>query len=83
MADLDILRLPLNLLKTNLPAILHLDMLESEQQWWASAALPISEAVDRAGTPWVRMYDRFGKRVDEILFIPEYLTMLRRGFVRA
>jgi acyl-CoA dehydrogenase len=80
MADLDILRLPLNLLKTNLPAILHLDMLESEQQWWASAALPISEAVDRAGTPWVRMYDRFGKRVDEILFIPEYLTMLRRGY---
>jgi hypothetical protein len=30
----------------------------------------ISEAVDRAGTPWLRMFDQFGKRTDEILFRP-------------
>jgi acyl-CoA dehydrogenase len=80
MADLDILRFPLNLLKTNLPPIPHLEILEPEQQWWSSTVLPISEAVDRAGTPWVRMFDRFGKRVDEILFVPDYLTILRRGY---
>jgi acyl-CoA dehydrogenase len=80
MADFDILRFPLNLLKTNLSAISHLDMLESEQQWWRSTGAPISEAVDRAGTPWVRMFDRCGKRVDEILYIPDYQTILQRGY---
>jgi acyl-CoA dehydrogenase len=80
MTDLEILRFPLNLLKTNLPAISHLNMLEGEQQWWKSTGVPISEAVDRTGTPWVRIYDRFGKRVDEILYIPDYQTILRRGY---
>lgn len=80
MTDLEILRFPLNLLKTSLPTISHLDMLEGEQQWWKSTGVPISEAVDRAGTPWVRMFDRFGKRVDEILYIPGYQTILKRGY---
>ena len=48
--------------------------------WWSSEGVAISNAVDRAGTPWVRMFDRFGARVDEILYIPEYFTMLRRGY---
>jgi len=48
--------------------------------WWSSDGVAISNAVDRAGTPWVRMFDRFGARVDEILYIPEYFTMLRRGY---
>jgi acyl-CoA dehydrogenase len=40
----------------------------------------ISEAVDRAGTPWLRMFDQFGTRVDEILFPPDYWKMLKRGY---
>lgn len=80
MAELDILRFPLSLLKNNLPPISHLDALESEQLWWRSTGVSISDAVDRAGTPWLRMFDRFGKRVDEILFVPEYLTILHRGY---
>lgn len=50
------------------------------QDWWQAEGTPISFAVDRAGTPWVRMFDRFGKRVDEILYIPDYWRMLKAGY---
>jgi len=55
-------------------------MLEAEQQWWKQNGVAISETIDRAGTPWVRMFDRHGKRVDEILYPREYLTILKRGY---
>ena len=80
MSSLESLRAPLGFLRTALPSVPHLDLLESEQHWWSTAALPISSAIDRAGTPWVRMFDRSGKRVDEILYPAEYYTILRRGY---
>ena len=80
MSSLESLRAPLGFLRSALPSIPHLDLLESEQQWWSTAALPISSAIDRAGTPWVRMFDRSGKRIDEILYPAEYYSMLRRGY---
>ena len=42
--------------------------------------MAISDAVDRASTPWVRMFDVQGKRIDEILFPPEYWKMLKQGY---
>ncbi len=48
--------------------------------WWLATGQAVSAAVDRAGTPWLRMYDRFGVRQDEILFPPAYYEMLRRGY---
>ncbi|MFO3795714.1 MAG: acyl-CoA dehydrogenase family protein, partial [Anaerolineales bacterium] len=54
--------------------------LEAYQGWWESEGKPISATVDRAGTPWLRMFDRFGQRVDEILFPPEYWEMLKKGY---
>jgi len=80
MAILDPLRSPLSFLKGRLVAIPHQTLLEAEQQWWRDEGVPISNNIDRAGTPWVRMFDRFGKRVDEILYAPEYQTILRRGY---
>jgi len=56
-----------------------LDVLETEQQWWKTKGTSISDAIDRAGAPWLRMFDKSGKRVDEILFPCEYQTILRRG----
>ncbi len=32
------------------------------------------------GTPWLRMFDVLGNRVDEILYAPAYWTMLRNGY---
>ena len=80
MAIFDPLCLPLAFLQDRLPAIPLHALLEVEQQWWQSRGVPISNNIDRAGTPWVRMFDRFGKRVDEILYPPEYQTILRRGY---
>src|SRR5205823_1269322 len=55
-------------------------VLDEYQGWWQREGQAISEAIDRAGTPWLRMFDLFGKRVDEILFAPEYWHMLQRGY---
>jgi acyl-CoA dehydrogenase len=80
MADLDELRSPLSFLQSRLLNIPHRDVLEAEEGWWKSEGVAISGAIDRVGTPWLRMCDRDGKRVDEILYPREYQTMLRRGY---
>lgn len=48
--------------------------------WWETEGRPISDAVDRAGTPWLRMFDEFGHRVDEMLYTPDYRRMLEHGY---
>ena len=48
--------------------------------WWFNEGLRISESVDRLGTPHLRMFDRFGNRIDEILYPKEYWDMLYRGY---
>src|SRR5580700_10571006 len=80
MTDLNVLRSPLSLLDSQLQNIPHRDVLEAEEAWWKSEGIAISDAIDRAGTPWLRMFDRLGKRIDEILYPPEYQTILRRGY---
>ena len=80
MTEFDALRSPLSFLQSRLPTISNRDVLEDEERWWKSEGLPISDSIDRGGTPWLRMFDRSGKRVDEILYPREYQTMLRRGY---
>ncbi|CAI8870012.1 acyl-CoA dehydrogenase family protein [Methylocaldum szegediense] len=48
--------------------------------WWETEGRPISDAVDRAGTPWLRMFDEFGNRIDEMLYPPDYRRMLEHGY---
>jgi acyl-CoA dehydrogenase len=80
MTALNALRSPLSFLDSRLQNIPHRDLLDAEERWWKSEGLPISDAIDRAGTPWLRMFDCLGKRVDEILYPPEYQTILKRGY---
>ncbi|HET8923044.1 MAG TPA: acyl-CoA dehydrogenase family protein [Candidatus Acidoferrum sp.] len=80
MTLFDTIRSPLSFLQSRLPAVQHLDVLKAEEQWWKAEGIAISGAIDRAGTPWLRMFDRTGRRVDEILYPPEYQTILRRGY---
>jgi len=54
--------------------------LAAYENWWATQGKIVSEAVDKAGTPWLRMFDRAGTRIDEICFSPDYWTMLRKGY---
>ena len=56
------------------------DWLHDYAAWWEKEGRDISDAVDRAGTPWLRMFDRSGTRVDEILYSPDYWRMLKRGY---
>ena len=50
------------------------------EDWFLRRGQAISDAVDRARTPWLRMFDTAGRRVDEICFPPEYPTMLHEGY---
>ncbi len=55
-------------------------VLSDYESWWLAEGMSISESVDRAGTPHLRMFDQIGHRVDELLFQPEYWKMLRKGY---
>lgn len=56
------------------------EALGAYEAWMQQHGRAISAAVDRAGTPWLKQFDRFGSRVDELTFPPEYWTMLRQGY---
>ncbi len=71
---------PVDFLEKHLNGLPQAGVLRDYQTWWEQRGLAISEAVDRQGTPGLRMFDRFGQRVDEILYPPEYWEMLRQGY---
>ena len=77
--DLQSLKSPLAFLSELVPDS-QLAPLKDYESWWFKDGTVISEAVDRAGTPWLRMFDQFGKRTDEILFPPDYWKILKRGY---
>ncbi len=54
--------------------------LREYEAWFECEGQGISDAVDRAGTPWLRMFDQLGERVDEVLYPPEYWRMLKHGY---
>jgi hypothetical protein len=54
--------------------------LRKYETWWEAEGKEISASVDREGTPWLKMFDVFGKRVDEILYPPAYWRMLKKGY---
>ncbi len=56
--------------------------LEAYDAWWRAEGRALSEGVDRAGTPWVRTFDRLGRRVDEILYPGGYRRLLLEGYRR-
>lgn len=78
LSDLETLRSPIGFLELRLPKLS--EVFRNFDDWWQREGSRISDAVDRAGTPWLRMFDRAGKRVDEILFPPEYWKELHKGY---
>ncbi|MBI3698027.1 MAG: acyl-CoA dehydrogenase, partial [Acidobacteria bacterium] len=74
------LRSPVQFLKHVLVEVPQERMLQDYEAWWEAEGRQISDATDRAGTPWLRMFDRFGNRVDEVLFPPEYWKALKKGY---
>jgi acyl-CoA dehydrogenase len=80
MMQFDILRSPHAFLREMLGPTSYDSDLKDYEAWWEQEGRAISDAVDRGGTPWVRMFDAAGRRVDEILYPPEYWRMLKKGY---
>jgi alkylation response protein AidB-like acyl-CoA dehydrogenase len=78
--QLEIQDSPVEFLKSALGELPIEARLMEYQSWWEEMGKEISTAIDRGGTPWLRMFDVFGKRVDEILFPPAYWEMLHQGY---
>jgi acyl-CoA dehydrogenase len=74
------LRSPVDFLSQLFPELPHREELLSFEEWWEAEGRAISDSTDRAGTPWLKMFDHTGARVDEILYAPEYWRMLRTGY---
>ena len=77
--NFDGLRRPLQFLE-QIGVCAEQEWLREYQEWFEHEGQAISDAVDRAGTPWLRMFDLAGARVDEILYPPEYWRMLKHGY---
>ena len=50
------------------------------ERWWRDRGMAIADAVDRAGTPHLRMFDALGRRVDEVQFPSGYDEALAEGY---
>jgi len=71
---------PLHFLHQQLGPLSSAEALQAYAAWWEADGRPISAAVDRAGTPWLKMFNERGERVDEILYPPDYWRMLKQGY---
>ncbi len=79
--NLETVQSPLRFLQSTLSDSVHFpDWLQNYESWWKEDGQGISDATDRAGTPWLKMFDLSGVRIDEILYAPEYWKMLKRGY---
>ena len=78
--DHENLKSPTEFLKSMLATLPDEAILREYETWWEAEGKAISTAVDRGGTPWLKMFDPIGERVDEILFPASYWKMLRKGY---
>jgi alkylation response protein AidB-like acyl-CoA dehydrogenase len=78
--NFDVLASPTQFLQEMIGPTAYDAVLREYEQWWEHEGRSISDSIDRAGTPWVRMFDSIGKRMDEILYPPDYWRMLKHGY---
>jgi len=78
--ELETLGSPTSFLARSLGVLPEEEALRELERWWEAEGQAVSDAIDRGGTPWLRMFDPFGNRVDEILLPPGYRSILLRGY---
>lgn len=78
--DFDLVRSPAAFLTACLGDVPGSAGLREYQSWWEGDGRATSEAIDRARTPWLRMFDAWGNRRDEIVLPPAYWQMIRKGY---
>jgi alkylation response protein AidB-like acyl-CoA dehydrogenase len=55
-------------------------ILVAYERTWHAWGQQVSDLVDRMGTPHVRMFDELGRRIDAVLYPPDYYRLLREGY---
>src|SRR5689334_324741 len=80
LPDFDMVKSPSSFLAHHIGPLSGGAELVDYEDWFLRQGQGISDAIDRAGTPWLRMFDLGGRRVDEICYPPEYWAMLRQGY---
>lgn len=80
LPDLAIVRSPSSFLEHHLGPLPRAAELREYETWFARYGQAISDAVDRARTPWLRMFNLSGLRIDEICYPPDYWTLLHQGY---
>lgn len=78
--NVDFVRSPSALLREMVGSTRYDAALQEYEAWWKREGQSISDAVDRARTPWLQAFNMAGERVDEILYVPEYWRMLKQGY---
>lgn len=78
--EIKLLQSPVLFLKEMLPDLSIGDDLFNYEAWWEREGKAISAEIDRRGTPWLKMFDVHGKRIDEIVLPPGYWEMLHKGY---
>lgn len=78
--EFDAVRLPHTFLHSMIGPTAYDPVLKEYEAWWKQEGCSISDNIDRGGTPWLRMFDAAGKRVDEILYPPDYWRLLKKGY---
>lgn len=71
---------PVRFLEARLGRLRAPESLHAYEAYFEERGKAVSEAVDRAGTPPLRMFDRFGNRIDEVVFPPDYRDLVRKGY---
>ena len=71
---------PVRFLEGRLGPLRTPEVLAGYEAYFEERGKGISEAVDRAGTPPLRMFDRFGTRIDEVVFPPDYRELVTKGY---
>lgn len=71
---------PVRFLEARLGRLRAPESLRGYEAFFEARGRAISEAVDRAGTPPLRMFDRFGNRIDEVVFPLEYRELVTKGY---
>lgn len=72
---------PVAFLSGQLKGLTHTEILEAYESWWELEGRALSESVDRAGTPWIRQYDRWGHRIDEVVMPAGYRSLVTKAYM--
>ncbi|GBC93740.1 Putative acyl-CoA dehydrogenase AidB [bacterium HR15] len=71
---------PIAFLEMQLGKLPCADTLRNYYAWWETTGSALSDTVDRAGTPWLRMYNRQGERIDEIVMPAGYRELVLQAY---